>query len=352
MLHELSHNQCGPHDSKFYALWDELREEWASLQSKGYSGEGFLTHGKKVGGRRIPVDEVRRQARIAAQQRAKDNAIKHSQGHVLGGAPAGGRDIRAVIADAATKRTTNLKQSAVNSGCANGTRAGQRAAEDALKNGFRTKAEMDDANDVAIAQALADLMEQDEENAIELGSPPPDGLEWSPEKGLQPTKSPTPSSSSGKSKETQFRAQQPNANRSSSYPQSEPRKPPVNPNGRPISRVVLEAEAQRKNKLSKPPPYTSSKAPASAGYISANPQSSLRDQWSCLTCTLTNEPLATQCAVCDTQRSGISEPPPYSQIMETFPSTSMPLGWLCRCGTFMENEWWTCTSCGTMKPSS
>lgn len=28
------------------------------------------------------------------------------------------------------------------------------------------------------------------------------------------------------------------------------------------------------------------------------------------------------------------------------------LGWLCACGTFMETEWWTCSACGKMKPSS
>jgi len=26
MLHELCHNQWGPHDAQFYKLWDELRK--------------------------------------------------------------------------------------------------------------------------------------------------------------------------------------------------------------------------------------------------------------------------------------------------------------------------------------
>jgi hypothetical protein len=327
---------------------------------KGYTGEGFLSKGKQLGGRRVPIDEMRRQARAAAQQRAKENARSGTVGRVLGGAPVRGRDMRQVLADAAAKRSTNLKSSAVNSGCATGTRAGDIAAKDALKNGFRTKAEMDDANDVAIAQALTDLMEQEEEIAIEIGSPPPDGLEWSKEGGLQPSRSPVPSSFAGASK-----PQPSTSRRPAPYPQPNvfggqgqpaPRKqPPVNPHGKPISRVVPEAEAQKKNKLSKPPPIPPSKPMGSGGYPpqrSSSVSSSSREQWSCLTCTLTNEPEALQCAVCDTRRSGTSAPPSHSKTNRTLPSTPSSLGWLCHCGTFMENQWWTCSSCGTIKPSS
>jgi hypothetical protein len=375
----LAHNQCGPHDEHFYKLWDELREEWLSLQIKGYTGEGFLSRGKQLGGRRIPVDEVRRQARAAAQQRAKENA-KFTPGRVLGGAPVRGRDMRAVLADAAAKRSTNLKQSAVTSGCATGTRAGDKAAEDAVKNGFRTKAEMDDANDIAIAEALSDLMEHDEELAIEMGSPPPDGLEWSKENGLQPAKSITPSFSRSASSKLQPapRSQQPSSTRTAPYPppnvfigQGQPRSappppppqlsnnqgqsatrslPPVNPHGRPISRVVLEAEAQKKKKLSKPPPDYSK--PSSYSSSKSSTHLSSREQWSCLTCTLTNEPTATQCAVCDTRRPSLSAPQSSSQVHQAFSSVSQQMGWLCNCGTFMENQWWTCSLCGTMKPNS
>ena len=42
MLHELSHNEIGPHNAQFHALWDQLRKEYEGLVSKGYTGEGFL----------------------------------------------------------------------------------------------------------------------------------------------------------------------------------------------------------------------------------------------------------------------------------------------------------------------
>jgi hypothetical protein len=285
--------------------------------------------------------------------------------------------MRAVLADAAAKRSTNLKQSAVTSGCATGTRAGDKAAEDAIKNGFRTKAEMDDANDIAIAEALAELMEHDEEIAIETGSPPPNGLEWSKENGLQPTRQTTPSFSRPESSKQQSvpSSQQPDPSRITPYPlpnvftgQGQPRphpdprvfidqgqpaarnRPQVNPHGRPISRVVLEAEAQKKRKLSKPPPSSSDLTSYSSSK-SSTPSSS-NEQWSCLTCTLTNEPTATQCAVCDASRPGTSKPQSYSQMNPILPSASQPMGWLCRCGTFMEKQWWTCSSCGTIKPNS
>nr|CAB3469841.1 unnamed protein product [Digitaria exilis] len=40
MLHELSHNDRGPHDAQFYKLWDELRKECEELVSKGITGTG------------------------------------------------------------------------------------------------------------------------------------------------------------------------------------------------------------------------------------------------------------------------------------------------------------------------
>ncbi|KAF3342529.1 hypothetical protein VdG2_09489 [Verticillium dahliae VDG2] len=48
MLHELSHIVHGPHDGKFHALWNQLRDEHMGLVMKGYTGEGFLSEGEKT----------------------------------------------------------------------------------------------------------------------------------------------------------------------------------------------------------------------------------------------------------------------------------------------------------------
>ncbi|KAI2604625.1 WLM-domain-containing protein [Hypoxylon sp. NC1633] len=157
MLHELAHNVHGPHDVKFHALWNQLREEHEALAMKGYTGEGFLSTGHRLGGRRIPTEEARRLARIAAEKRRTLNA---GSGQRLGGAaPRPGQDIRNVIAGAIERRNNTLR------GCANDNQTQDEIleiADTATRNGFRTQAEEDAANEAAIAQALWELVEEEE----------------------------------------------------------------------------------------------------------------------------------------------------------------------------------------------
>ncbi|KAI0383575.1 WLM-domain-containing protein [Hypomontagnella monticulosa] len=159
MLHELAHNVHGPHDEKFHALWNQLRDEHDRLLIKGFSGEGFLTKGQQVGGKRIPKDEARRLARARAAAAAKSPTFTTGSGQRLGGAgPQRGQDIRKTIVDAIDRRTP-LK------GCANENQTPaeiRKIADTATKNGFRTQAEEDAANEVAIAQALFELVEEEE----------------------------------------------------------------------------------------------------------------------------------------------------------------------------------------------
>ncbi|KAI4648729.1 uncharacterized protein J4E79_009800 [Alternaria viburni] len=178
LLHELCHIVFGPHDGNFHNLWNELREEHQTLLMKGYTGEGFLGQGKKLGGQRVPLDEMRRNARKAAEKRHA--ASKPSNGgHRLGGSRPvqRGVDMRKVIADAASRRIS------ITDGCASGTANAGTLVDQQAQNGFRTTAEQDDANDWAIAQALQDLMYQEEMQR--LGAPTGNGgLAWDPENGL------------------------------------------------------------------------------------------------------------------------------------------------------------------------
>ena len=158
MLHELSHNVHGPHDQKFHALWDQLRKEYEGLLSKGYTGEGFLSEGHRLGGRGgVPRDEARRIARLAAEKR---RTLSSGSGQKLGGRPVPvGTDIRRVIVDAIERRNTVLR------GCGAGSKNDkeiQDLGDQATNNGFKTKAEEDEANDRAIAQALWELVQEDE----------------------------------------------------------------------------------------------------------------------------------------------------------------------------------------------
>ncbi|KXJ91219.1 WLM domain-domain-containing protein [Microdochium bolleyi] len=173
MLHELAHNVHGPHDGKFHALWNQLRDEHEALAMKGYTGEGFLSQGQRLGGRRIPMDEARRLARASAEKRRGDSGGRGGSGpgKRLGGSAARPeRDIRATIADAVARRNR------ISQGCANDKQSAdeiQEIADTATRNGFRTQAEEDAANEAAIAQALWELVQEDEKARLGDAYVPP-----------------------------------------------------------------------------------------------------------------------------------------------------------------------------------
>jgi DNA-dependent metalloprotease WSS1 len=192
MLHELSHNVFGEHDSKFHRLWDELRDEWETLTRKGYTGEGFLGEGKKLGGSRIPAPhEMRRLARASAEKRQAQNKLSKGSGQKLGGTPLHlGGDIRQIIVDQVTRRNT------ISKGCGQGRSDAEKLSDQSANNSFKTKAEEDDANNRAIMQALYELMEEEEERKLQgtFIDNPAEGLAWHPENGLyDPRTEPPPS---------------------------------------------------------------------------------------------------------------------------------------------------------------
>ncbi|KAG6000068.1 hypothetical protein E4U43_001718 [Claviceps pusilla] len=164
MLHELAHIVHGPHNQQFHALWDQLRDECQGLIMKGYTGEGFLGQGHRLGGARMPDREIRRVAREAAEKRRGQSALAMGSGQRLGGtAPRPGQDIRHTIATAVERRNAVLR------GCGSGRYNDQEMheiADTASKNGFRTQAEEDEANEAAIAQALWELVQEDEKNKL------------------------------------------------------------------------------------------------------------------------------------------------------------------------------------------
>jgi len=326
MLHELAHVVHGPHDGQFHALWNQLRDEHEQLVRKGYTGEGFLSEGKKLGGRRIPIDEARRRARASAEKR---RTLTAGSGQKLGGAPVRrGTDIRKVIADAATRRAT------VTAGCGSGKKESKGIADEVGRNGFRTKAEEDDANDEAIVQAYIELIQEEEKEKY--------GDAYVPPSQNNPTGS---HSNAGPSLST-----------SSSSPTvpTKTQSPPHPPSNSPLVDLTNRAPS---------PPF--------------NPPVS-NDSWTCPICTLSNPPTYLCCDACTTERPSsirqrtlksqtapssstpirnAAQPSNKSSIQSLSSldaaSRSKPLGWLChRCGTFMESEWWTCAGCGSMKLSS
>ncbi|KAI9371989.1 WLM domain-containing protein [Aspergillus egyptiacus] len=324
MLRRLCHIVHGPHNQQFHALWNQLRDEHVELSMKGYTGEGFLSHGRRLGGQKVPIDEARRQARAAAERR---QALYGGSGKRVGGtAIPRGSDMRRVIADAAQRRIDVTK------GCASGAANSDELAEEASRNGFRTKAEEDDANERAIMQAYIDLIEEEEREKYGSSYIPPS--------------------------------------------QDNPAGPRTN--------------------LSPPPAFEHTRpnlpSPLSEEVDLTLDDRSYADPWTCPTCTLVNPPNFLCCDACASERPrpvntrSVSGPPSTtgsnvagirskhkSPLNRTVGHRSFknrrsaveslagleksaqnrPLGWLCSlCGSFMETEWWTCSNCGTMKQAS
>ena len=321
----LCHIVHGPHDEPFHTLWNQLRSEHENLISKGYTGEGFLSAGHKLGGARIPMHEARRRARAAAEKR---RTLTARSGQKLGGQPVQrGQDIRKVIADAATRRATVTK------GCASGTERGRGIVEETTKNGTRTKAEEEDADEEAIMQAYIEMIQQEEREKYGDAYLPPSSINPAGSHGIGIGRAPPPIPTSTK---------------------------PGNGQKGPV--VDL----------------TDYEKPEDVRHPSRIP---LQDTWTCDICTLENPCTYLCCDACATERPESSfrnrsySPPPQSapgsSSQSNQPQTGRknksikalsslnseaskkPMGWLChRCGTFMESQWWTCASCGVMKLSS
>ena len=366
MLHELSHNVWGEHDARFHRLWDELRDEWETLTRKGYTGEGFLSKGQKLGGGRLPPpSEMRRLARASAEKRKSQAQMGNGSGQRLGGTPlhAYGGDVRSIIADQITRRNT------IDKGCASGRKDAIRISDQASNNTFKTKADEDDANNRAIAQALYELMEEEEGRKLDgtFSTAPTDGgLAWDPEDGLyDPRREKLPELSGGHegppSEQEQMEwALQESMRSTSSTPDSEstpphagpsniPRnfsrvnsapptptqskaspvsamsetRPAFHPNGSPISPVTPEGEVRsppkRKRHLTEsslsnsiivediePPEPSTHTAPETSPVIDISepfdPNAKPPDEWTCEICTCINPLQFLACDACGCER--------------------------------------------------
>ncbi|KAI1334206.1 WLM-domain-containing protein [Xylariaceae sp. FL0016] len=322
MLHELAHMVHSAHDAKFDALWDQLRDEHESLTLKGYTGEGFMSDGHRLGGQRLSKLEAKRLARVAAEKRRTRNA---GSGQRLGGAaPRPGQDIRKVITDAVERRNRITSE-----GCANGNRTQdeiQVIANAANRNGFRTQAEEDAANEAAIAQALWELVQEDKKAEQGDACIPPDTY--------------LPGASEG------------------------------------------ESEASEQNRREQP----QAESAAQPLRISAAKDADVHPTWACDICTFMNPVNFLCCDMCGTERTEattrelLAAKPakrqrttidltaeedralhkPVSKRAGTEPSSAAaptrapkPRTWTCHmCGRVRERVWWTCDICGAMKLES
>ncbi|KIX01759.1 uncharacterized protein Z518_09486 [Rhinocladiella mackenziei CBS 650.93] len=373
MLHELAHIVHGPHDQAFNVLWDKLRDEHEALARKGYTGEGFLGKGNVLGGKRIPMSEIKRQARAAAERRRD---LTKGSGQKLGGQGIlRGQNAREIIAAAAEKRLR------IERGCASATDKGRKIAQEEANKKDKvttTKAEQEDENDAAMMQAFIDLIQEEESQLFGKGYVPPsqENPAGVRARGYPPGSrtNVVPSMDAQSLREQQLQIErQLQQNR------------------------ALEAQQRRQQQdVSKP------KAPTHNPFTPPpEPQTAEPETWTCEVCTLINPIQFLMCDACEAERPAIYSKPTISNLHPPQPaslissstsrSTSVdksksrsrstptalqprlsaadslarieaqanakvqakPMGWTCYgCGNWMESEWWTCSACGRMKASS
>lgn len=318
MLHELCHIVHGPHSNHFFALWAKLRDEHQALTAKGYTGEGFLGKGDRLGGQRLPMHEMRRRARVAAQQRA--DRTKNSGTKLGGTGVLHGQSARDVIAAAAEKRAKAER------GCANGTEEGRKIAAGTVSKGGKvttTKADQEDENEAAWIQAMIELVREDEAQMFNQDY-------------IRPSHSDSPGQDSQSLDAAAVREEQ------------------------------AKIEQAIKQQASRPP--------------KPSPPKSQPETWTCDICTLINPIEHLMCEACETERPSAYSQPPQRSRNNTSPTKpthtalqprlsaydsitriesqaakkrEKPMGWTCHgCGNWMEEMWWTCASCGMMKASS
>ncbi|KAK6005456.1 hypothetical protein QM012_007098 [Aureobasidium pullulans] len=362
LLHELSHIVFGAHDSNFHALWDELRDDHETLLLRGYTGEGFLTGGRKLGGGPVPPQhEMRRLARANAEQR---RVLQKGSGRTVGGKRLPpGADLRKVLADAADRRAT------VDRGCASGTAQANNLAEQAGRHTFKTKAEEDDANNRAIAEALFDLIEEEEAQKMNstFSTPPSTGgLTWSKEYGLATTVPDTHDSDSLRSEEEQMKWA---LQESLKGGQSRKRPLSIDEDVQVLTKPPLPVKSSLGTSAKKDTPLidlTEDDEAESLTRSAVTQQPSDTDDWTCRVCTCINLQTHLACDACGVERPAFNpsairpstagrriDARPRPAHVENKQTQKVSPGWNCReCGTFVEHMWWTCTLCGLMKDRS
>lgn len=110
MLHELCHNEFGPHSASFYKLLDDITEECAQLRAKkqGGTGAGFDAYGQKLGHRGgwgVAPGDPKAAAREAALKRAQHHSIMGGSGRLGGAAAPTQQTPQQAAADAALRRS-------------------------------------------------------------------------------------------------------------------------------------------------------------------------------------------------------------------------------------------------------
>lgn len=264
LLHELCHNRFGPHDANFHALWDQLRDQYSALMQSGFTGDAFLSHRHLSKGKRISQDQARRIARAAVGDSHKKSSLTVNQ--KLGRA---GIKPRADISSIATGGAFGRMQTSQGCGCDMPESEQKALVAAASVNVMKCRVEKDDANEVAIQEALWELAQ---ENRVSSSSQQ------------------VASHSSATTKSRSLSTTPPVSSQAydSSLKSSKP--------------YDSDSGYSEDPSLSKPPPQ----------YVQLVDE----EFWHCETCTLINKEEDVSCDACGTARPG-TEPPPKATSSKT-----------------------------------
>ncbi|KAE8271922.1 hypothetical protein A4X09_0g390 [Tilletia walkeri] len=159
MLHELTHNVRGPHDSVFYAFLDKLKDEYQSIRISGWSGEGFLVPGRTLG-------------------RALPQQITQGMHTAIAAAMAEERRRRALLGlDSAPRRLGGAAGSGESSSSNNRTPAQRAADAAATRRAQQDDAQCPNASAADLAQVERETDEREEREGVEIVEVRPGGRE-------------------------------------------------------------------------------------------------------------------------------------------------------------------------------
>ncbi|GJN89671.1 hypothetical protein Rhopal_002658-T1 [Rhodotorula paludigena] len=309
MLHELTHNVRGPHDEIFFKQLDALWDEYEALQKSGYSGEGFLGKGNRVGegvshDKGITVREAREKALRKFEERERVRKVLGTGGKLGGAAPdVKGKRRGDILAEAAERRMNTKKT------------CGGDDAHDHPSGSKKEDLPRDVQDDIDRAERdsrsfVIDLtLDDSDEDDVDADEP-----------------ADRPASNAASSNRPQAGKRE---KRTSSSPELQVLPP---------AKRAITASATASSSRAPAPTSRSAQAPAPAlstpaTSASASPPTTTAAAagWICSLCTYQNySPLALACEIRNVQD-----------------------GWACHaCSMVNEHLFWSCGTCGTVKRSS
>lgn len=170
LLHEFTHNVHGPHHKQFYEFLDKLQDEYDVLRTGWYTGEGFLSEGKRAGSsRNLPPHLAREKALQGAQRRNHINSIMGpADGNRLGvGKSTFGKTPKQMAADAAERRALDDKA------CGHGEAVSDISVEEEMDKATLNSTTLEttsDKNPPATAASKAPTATRNSKDEMEAGT--------------------------------------------------------------------------------------------------------------------------------------------------------------------------------------